>query len=239
MRNFHFLLLAPALLLTACVSSNYSVERVDLPHLQVASGTSREENPQPAKNNTGQQQENNQRLIYSLSPDWDRDPPVCAVIRPADEVSAGSVIAADVEQAVTIHMGGKMDRVIGAQQRNRILRKQKLDLDHPGDARTFAYSTRCRAILTWKLTAASETFLLAWGTRNVGLELTLRRIGQKDILWQARHAVSRSDGGLPLSPVGLVLDTVRAGRFMGDRDMLASMIHDVVRRLFTTLPDTI
>ena len=73
----------------------------------------------------------------------------------------------------------------------------------------------------------------------MGLELTLKRIGKKDILWQARHTASRGDGGLPLSPIGLVLDTFRAGRFMGDRDMLASMIHDVVRRLFITLPQTL
>jgi hypothetical protein len=231
-KNYALILIASSFL-AGCMAGGYSVEREPMGSLRNTSGasTKNEHAPTPI-------QDDGQRVIFSLSPDYDRDPPACVVVRPADDVSARSVLAADVAQAVTIHLGAKFERVIGAAQLQRLLEKQKLDLDHPGDARAFAWKTRCRAVLSWKLTSASETFLLAFGARNIGLALTLKRFGEDDVLWQARHTTSRTGGGLPLSPVGLVMDTVRAGQFMGDRDMLPSMIHDVVRRLFTTLPES-
>ncbi|MBT3700508.1 MAG: hypothetical protein HOE62_04415 [Alphaproteobacteria bacterium] len=229
----HLLILIASSLLAGCMAGGYSVEREPMGSPRNTSGasTNTQHPPTPI-------QDDGQRVIFSLSQDYDRDPPACVVIRSADASSARSVLAADVGQAVTIHLQAKFDRVIGPAQLQRLLAKQKLDLDHPGDARAFAWKTRCRAVLTWKLTSASETFLLAFGARNIGLALTLKRFGKDDILWQARHRTSRTGGGLPLSPVGLVVDTVRAGQFMDDRDMLPSMIHDVVRRLFTTLPES-
>ena len=233
--NSAFSIIVTVFLLSACVSNGYRIDRQEMDQPQLTSGSSSMAEMPEAPSTV----DDEQAVTYSLSPDFDRDPPACAVIRASDQASAKSVIAKDVEQAVAIHLGGKLNRVIGARQRERILRKQRLDLDHTGDARAFAWKTHCRAILSWRLTAANESFFLAYGTRKVGLELTLKRIGKKDILWQARHATSRADGGLPLSPIGLVMDTFRAGRFMADRDMLASMIHDVVRRLFITLPETL
>jgi hypothetical protein len=227
--------LTATLVLSGCVASGYTVERQPLASPLAASGASAKVVQTPSQ---AQPQTDGQKLIYSLSQDFDRDPPACAVVVPADIVSKNSVLAADVALAVGLHLAGKLDRVIGTRELNRILRKQNLDLDHPGDARAFAWKTRCRAILTWKLTSASETFLMAYGARQIGLELILKRIGKTDVLWQARHTTSRSGGGLPLSPVGLVLDSVRTGQFMNDQDMLPSMINDVVRRLFTTLPDS-
>ena len=219
--------------LSGCVSNGYPVEREPLGSASNTSGTSATTMPDPAKENN-----DGERVIYSLSSDYERDPPACVVVRSANVESRKSVLAGTVEKAVTIHLGGKIDRVIGGPERDRILRKQRLDPDHAGDARAFAWKTRCRAVLTWKLTAASETFMLAFGARKIGLELVLKRFGKNQPLWQARHVTSRSGGGLPLSPVGLVLDTVRAGQFMDYKDMLPSMIHDVIRRLFQTLPNT-
>ena len=224
--------LTGSFLLSACMGSGYSIEHHSLPAAGHASGTSNQNQSGGSALTPGDEQ----RIVFSLSDQYEQDPPACAVVQAADLVSAGSVLADKVARAITVHLGSKMDRVIGPARRDQILRKQNLDLDHAGDARTFAWKTRCRAILSWRLTGASETFLLAWGARRVGLELTLKRIGRQDILWRASHAARRSGGGLPLSPVGLVVDTVRAGQFMGDRDILTSMIHDVVRRLFTTLP---
>jgi len=226
------LMLILSLILSACMGSGYSIERQPLASARNTSGPSSLHQPEASPLVSGDEG----RIVFSLSDQYEQDPPACAVIRAADPGGAGSVLASTVEQAITVHLGGKLDRVIGPARRDRILRKQNLDLDHAGDARTFAWKTRCRAILSWRLTGASETFLLAWGGRRIGLELSLKRIGKQDMLWRASHATRRSGGGLPLSPVGLVMDTLRAGQFMGDRDMLASMVHDVVRRLFTTLP---
>jgi hypothetical protein len=230
------LILLPVLLMSACLGGGQVVKQVVE---QIADREAMTADGYTAGISTQQDPGGDQPLAFSLSPDYHRDPPACAVVRAADPASAGSVIAAETGQAIATHLGGRIERVIGPLKRDRLLSRHRLDLDHPADAATFAWKTRCRAVLEWQLTAASETYLLAYGSRRIGLKLTLRRINGDKMLWQAHHTTSRGGGGLPLSPVGLVLDTVRAGQFMGDRDILSSMIHDVVRRLFTTLPHSL
>ena len=57
-------------------------------------------------------------------------------------------------------------------------------------------------------------------------------------LWKARHTASRSDGGLPLSPFSAPLSAFQAASLAGDDDVTPSMVEDVVRRLFATLPNS-
>lgn len=179
------------------------------------------------------------RVIYDLNPLYYRDPPACVVVMPADRQSAASVLAAVVDEAVATHAAAYLDRVMAPRERDRRVRKLAIDLYHPGDQQIFARATRCRAILTWQLTDASQTYAVAVSSRRVGLQLVLTRIGKSEPLWQARHVVNRSDGGLSLNPFGLLIDSIRAGKFNDDKDIMPSMIHDVVRRILTTLPPSI
>jgi len=201
-------------------------------------GAAEIDRPQPAiqKKNTDNLQ---QYVVFDLNPRYHRDPPVCAVIRPADVKSASSVLAPLVDVAVATHAAGYLERVIAPRQRDRLVRKLAVDLNHPGDQLVFARSTGCRAVLTWRLIEATQTYAVSLSTRRVGLELVLRRFDQAEPLWQAQHIAERSDGGLSLNPFGLLIDSVRAGRFNANRDIMPSMIHDVVRRMLTTLPPTI
>jgi len=201
-------------------------------------GATEFDKPQPAvkKETTRNLQ---QYVVFDLDPRYHRDPPACAVIRPADDKNATSVLATEVDMAVATHAAGYLERVIAPRQRDRLVRKLAVDLNHSGDQQVFARSAGCRAELTWRLIEASQTYAVSLSSRRVGLELVLRRFDQDEPLWQAQHITERSDGGLSLSPFGLLIDSVRAGRFNQNKDIMPSMIHDVVRRMLTSLPPTI
>jgi len=175
-------------------------------------------------------------VTYALDPAYRSNPPGCTVISAAGQRHTRSVLAGEVDRALAAHLSIKMNRVISGAKRDRLVRRQAVDLNHPADRRAFARAQNCRSFLTWRFTEASETYLLAWSSRRIGLELELTGVSETDVLWRAHHAVSRSGGGLPLSPVGLVIDSVNAGGFINDADITPSMIHDVVRRLLSTLP---
>jgi len=229
--------LIPALallgLLASCVGTTYSPAKTA--NRGAASGSEIE-----APADAGYQENiYERRVIYDLDPRYHRDPPACAVVLPADRQSAASALAPLVDEAVATHAAGSLDRVIAPRERDRRVRALAVDLHHPGDQQTFARATRCRAILTWRLTEASQTYAVALSSRRIGLQLTLTRIGQTAPLWQAEHIAARSDGGVSLNPFGLLIDSIRAGKFNNDRDIMPSMIHDVVRRMLTTLPASI
>lgn len=227
--------LALTALLGGCLYANYTVERMPEPDRSRAGAASGAESEAPR----GMVPLQKNRLVYSLDPAYHADPPACAVVVPADDLSLRSPLGPEVDQAVAAHLSAKLERVMGPVQRKRQVDRLKIDLDHPGDQRMFARTTRCRGLMSWRLTAASETFLLAWSGRHVAIELELKRMDNGRVLWRAAHGVERSGGGLPLSPVGLVIDTVRAGSFHGDRDVIRSMVHDAVRRMMTTLPSSL
>ncbi len=224
--------MAMAALISGCVTAGpVAPHRVEL----TASGRIAESGAASGAESTSDSTDE-QRVIYALDPAYRMNPPNCAIVMAADERHAGSVLAAEVERAIAAYLSPKMDRLIAGTKRDRMFRRQAVDPNHPADRRFFARKADCRSFLTWRFTEASQTYLLAWSNRRIGLELELTRISGDDVLWRARHAASRSGGGLPLSPVGLVIDSVNAGNFINNGDITPSMIHDVVRRLLSTLP---
>ena len=54
-------------------------------------------------------------------------------------------------------------------------------------------------------------------------------------LWKSRDVAARSAGGLPVSPISLVLNSVNAAQMASDADTPASVLNDAVRRIFHSL----
>ena len=88
----------------------------------------------------------------------------------------------------------------------------------------------------WK---TEQAFMLVWAHRQVGLEAELRRIEDGAVLWRARHADRRSEGGVPMSPVAALTASFDAAGLMADEDdVVLSLLDDVCRRMVLTFPDT-
>ncbi len=111
-----------------------------------------------------------------------------------------------------------------------------LDPADPGDLRRLAAATHCRTALTWRMIDTGEVFLGVWSERHLDLEATLAPMGDKAPLWRARHAGRRSDGGLPLSPLSVPFVVADVALRHRDSKLDASLVDDVARRLFATLP---
>ena len=94
----------------------------------------------------------------------------------------------------------------------------------------------CPYLLTAVLLNSDEFYTLFWSRRRIGVELRLTAVGNEQALWTARHVSSRNEASMPLDPVGLMVAVFRAQDFADDKDIVPSMIDDVMRRLFAAFP---
>ena len=81
-------------------------------------------------------------------------------------------------------------------------------------------------------------YMVLWTNRAVGISLRLIRASDGKFLWQARHKASRSNGGLPFSPLSLPVSIARVARVKDYLEIFHSIADDAVRRMMRTLPDT-
>ena len=81
-----------------------------------------------------------------------------------------------------------------------------------------------------------DVYLVLWAQRGLSLRLTMTRLSDEKLLWEARHTAVRADGGLPISIIDLPLSAARAVWVNRDPEMFASIAEDAVRRMMRTLP---
>ncbi len=179
---------------------------------------------------------------------WDRDiasdvdpaiylaPLSCVVVAPTSQ-GEDSPLGEIIERALARHLSERVRRVIGPTERRRMERELVFDLNDAGDRRHFGDASGCRAFLDWTVLAAASDYAVVFSQRRFGMEVTLSHPGGGTFLWRAAHVARRTEGGLPLSLVSVPLAAFEATRFHQDEDILASMVDDVVRRVFVTLPD--
>ena len=163
-------------------------------------------------------------------------PDDCAVVLPLQSF-ADPAARETVEAALARHLTERVRRVIAPMERRRLARELGLDLSDPQDWPPFAAATSCGRGLTASLTQYRQDYLLVWAQQSLGLEVALLRLSDRTLLWRARHTGNRSDGGLPLSPLSLVVEGVSASGFALDSEVQPALADEVARRLLFTLPD--
>ena len=176
-------------------------------------------------------------VVYHVDTELYASPPRCVVILPTNkdiDVEHTNLI----ERALVRHLRDSIPRVITIDERRELTRSLAVDLAEKQDRQAFARATSCEAHLTWNVLDAESQFLLFWSHRSLGLEVALIRSRDDMTLWKARHSASRSNGGLPLSPISAPISAYQAASLAGDADVTPSMIEDVIRRLFATLPES-
>lgn len=176
-------------------------------------------------------------VVYHVDSELYASSPGCAVILPTNE-NIDAAQADLIERALVRHLRDTIPRVIATGERRELTRSLAVDLAEKQDRRSFVAATSCETHLVWRVLDAESQFLLFWSHRSIGLEVALIRSRDDVTLWKARHTASRSDGGLPLSPFSAPLSAFQAASLAGDDDVTPSMVEDVVRRLFATLPNS-
>jgi hypothetical protein len=164
--------------------------------------------------------------------------PACVVVLPSGSRTAPAFRgkARLVERAVARQAFERFDRVIGPDNREALAHNLALDLSDDEDRRRFAELTGCQH----GITVASEggvEWAVVWTEARVHVEISLATLADGERLWQARHEARRGDGGLPISPLSVLMATGLAATFAQDEEVIPSLIDDAVRRAFVTLPD--
>jgi hypothetical protein len=143
-----------------------------------------------------------------------------------------------VEEALGRHLTRRFTRVIDAVERRQITRQSALDLRHPQDRQDLAKIAQCDTFLRARVVGPGKTYLVVWSQVQIGIEVTMMRAHDKKLLWRARHMADRSEGGIPFSPLGVVIDAYSSVRFTSDREIEESVIDDAVRRLVRSIPNS-
>lgn len=170
---------------------------------------------------------------HDLAENFWRNPPVCVVVVPA--VVAGEVPHRLAERALARHLFGRVAVVVGPDRRDAEARHLALDLTHPEDRARYGALAGCRHGAELEL-VGGRSYAVIWAEAAFDLKARLIDLATGDIVWSARHRASRSNGGLPISPVGLVVAAGQAGAFVADGDLLPSVLEDGLRALMATLP---
>ena len=175
------------------------------------------------------------RVDYRLSDAFFTTAPSCAAI--VTRAPAPRAIARLVEDAVEGHLARRLPRLVGAARLRRLETTLGIDMQVASDRRVFARQARGDALVEIHLARVQDDYMVLWAHRGLTIGLTMSRIADGAVLWQARHSAGRADGGLPISIIDLPISAARAVMVTNDSEMFASIADDAVRRMIKTLPD--
>ena len=134
-------------------------------------------------------------------------------------------------------MTEKLSRVVDRDERTLLARQNSLQMSLPEDGKALAKILNCDTVLASRVVGSGHTYLIVWSQVQIGIEIVMLRASDGKVLWQARHVAERSDGGVPLSPVGLVVESYSSAQFSSDGEVAEATVEDAVRRLVRSLPD--
>jgi len=154
--------------------------------------------------------------------------PNCVLVAPvtvADGVPRGDQLVSAVHAAVIARTQAALPNAMVE------------DIDGDLDAVGLEASVRnCPHTLVAELIAQDDAYLLVWSRKRIGIRARLIRADDKEELWSAQHIASRSEGDLPLDPLGAIVTVFRTKNFADDKDVAPSMVDDALRRIFASFP---
>lgn len=165
------------------------------------------------------------------------DVPDCVLVlpAPAPDGPSGTVFGREIERASARHLSERFERVIGPEERERLAAALVLDPDDPAERSRLAALTGCRHGLLVR-PGGGVGWALVWTEARVSVELALIRLRSGRALWRGAAMARRGSGGVPLSPVSLLLSAGAAAGLAGDAELLPSLADAAVRRAMAGLP---
>lgn len=161
--------------------------------------------------------------------------PECALILPVQKSAKFEKLGEEPTEILERHLHSKFERIILVADWRHKADRLGLDFRHSEDQIELARGYGCDAVVRSRLIGSGVSNFLVWSRSDVGIEAVLLDISDKQVLWSARHIADRSHGGLPLSPLGLFVDSYSAQTFASDEEAVLSILEDAVRRISTTL----
>ena len=175
-------------------------------------------------------------VANEVTPEFHRSPPDCVVVRPFGEEGKTTGVGHPVERALTRYLYEKVDRVVGPRERDDAANRLGVDARSTDGMEHILRHFRCDYAVRSAPIGDHGVYALVWAQARVGLQVQLEHGRRGTVMWRARHVATRSDGGLPFSPVAVVVNAFRAARFQGDHEEFDTLIDDAARRILRTFP---
>ena len=165
------------------------------------------------------------------------DFPDCTIVLPPTTGPGLERFSPIVEETLVRHISRKMNRVIDSAELTILSRRNTLDLNHTEDLKVLSAISGCDTFLRSRIVGPGKTYLVVWSQVEIGVEVTMQRANDDKILWRARHIADRSEGGIPFSPIGFVVDAYSSVKFTTNREIAISVIDDTIRAITSSIPN--
>jgi hypothetical protein len=176
-------------------------------------------------------------VAYEVTPAFELSPPECVVILPFGKKDISSGRSRSVERALARYLFEKVDRVVGPVERDYVAELQGFDARSSDGVEYLLSHFRCGHVIRSTPVGDNGTYALVWAQAKVGLQVQLEHGRRGTVLWRARHIATRSEGGLPLSPLGVAVNVFWATRFQSNQEEFRTLTDDAARRIVRTFPN--
>ena len=162
----------------------------------------------------------------------------CVMVMPVTIVNERlKIYGPNLEDEFARYAREKFDVVIKADEVRKVADTNGYIPTFSRDQQQLRQKLNCETVLQGRLVGPGEKNFLVWSGHEVGIEISFPDALSMKNIWQGRHVTSRSAGGIPLSPVGVLIDTTKAQMMaMNSNDVVASVISDGVRRIMAYFP---
>ena len=160
--------------------------------------------------------------------------PDCVAIHSSGEAHPTLIQA--VEPALERHLALLFGTVMDGNQVWEFTGAHGINLDDPQYWQRFGEAADCNTIVRWAAPEATNEFAGIWARQRLVLQIELVRASDGRSLWMAEGVTERNDGALPITPVAAIVGAVRASTLQANSQILPSMVDDVLRQAFRTLP---
>ena len=176
-------------------------------------------------------------VAYEVTPAFYRSPPECVVIRPFGNESMTTGVGHAIERALARYLYEKVDRVVGPRERDQAANRLGVDARSTDGMEYILRHFRCDFVVRSTPIGNNGVYAVVWAQARVGLQVQLEHERRGTVLWRARHIATQSEGGFPLSPVGVVVNAFWAAQFKSDQEKFDTLVDDATRRILRTFPD--
>ena len=159
-----------------------------------------------------------------------KDYPDCVIILPVKGITS-KTHGLIIEDVLTRHFQIYFNRIISPSTRRHIVKNRAYNLTALRELKHFSRSTDCNYGLLASVKKLNASYAIAYALRSFEVSVQLIKLDGNSIIWQENHSGTRSAGGLPTGPLGLVINVNNANKFMNDADGLEALFEDVVRQL--------
>ena len=97
--------------------------------------------------------------------------------------------------------------------------------------RHFSKSAACKYGLLATVKKLETNYVVSYALRSFDVAIELIEFNDDTVLWRDSHSASRSAGGLPTGPLGLIVDISNAHTFLNDADGFEALVEDVIIKL--------